>query len=74
MVTIEKDVPIPPVQKHSGRSKYRFNEMQVGDSIFIKGADLNSSPYQLARAYGRRFGQKFTGRNVEGGLRIWRIE
>jgi hypothetical protein len=69
---IEKALPIPG-RKH-GSPKYPFLEMEVGDSIFFKGQNSESTAAFAARKWSQRHEQKFSCRNVDGGLRIWRTE
>lgn len=72
---IEKNIEAP-TPKGGRNPVYPFREMEVGDSVFLEGQDMNkeNKGYMSAWAYGRRSGKKFTGRVVEGGLRIWRVE
>lgn len=75
----DKDVPIPSPGKKNhqtsfAQKKYHFEEMVTGDSIFFTGAATLGPEYQAAKMTGKRKGMKFTGRNVDGGLRIWRTE
>ena len=65
MFKIDKDVP-PPAS--SGRTKYPFAKMAVGDSF-----TGDSRAAAAASAYSRRTGIKFTTRTVDGVIRIWRI-
>lgn len=76
---IEKNVPMPAPGKRTDKHpfaerKYTFNEMEVGDSAFFAGSSTLGAEYQSAKLLGKRHGKKFAGRNVEGGLRIWRTE
>lgn len=75
MFVIEKNVEIPAqVRKGSGtrKSKYPFAEMEMNDSFFVP----ERTTKQFApTAYGaaKKLGRKFTLRNVEGGVRVWRV-
>ena len=69
---IEKDVA-PPAPS-GPRAKYPYGRMEVGDSVYIKGATIPGREYAAAMQNGERNGKQFTGRKVEGGIRIWRIE
>lgn len=77
MLKIEKNVPIPEATRGRGRgkTKHGFENMDVGDSMFFDGYSSvqNATPYQSAALHGKKFGKKFSGRIVDGGLRIWRI-
>ena len=72
MLEIEKDVPLPSKGKDGRATKYRFAEMQVGDSLFDPkgGKGLRNAACQWAR----KNGVKFTSRKMDGGVRVWRIE
>lgn len=78
MLTIEKNLPIPPVIKGARSkgvsTKYGWHRMDVGDSVFIEGAKPDGKEIVSARAFGANNGMAFTARKVESGLRIWRIE
>ena len=76
---IEKKVPIPVV--HS-KTKYPWDQMEVGDSVFIE-AEKGQSLFELkrkvgpsARYYGDVTGKKFKTLMIreENGVRVWRIE
>ena len=70
MIKIEKNIPIPTFKK---TLKYPFEEMQVGDSFFVKDVKRNNLSI-TARKYGSKTGRKFLVREVEGGVRCWRVE
>ena len=75
---IEKNIPIPD-RDMSGlgrKTKYPFLDMEVGDSIFDDSADKigKSKAYPAANTWGKRRGIKFAARQVDGGVRIWRVE
>ena len=70
---IEKNIPIPKIVK------YPFNQMQVGDSVFIKNGKPQGKEAIAARVLanyrrGQGFACKFHIARVEGGIRIWRVE
>ena len=45
VITIEKDIPIPPIASKGEHGKYRFvNQMQVGDSFVINGNTPDITP------------------------------
>lgn len=72
MITIYKHIPIPDL-KYGRRYKYPFNEMEVGDSIYVP-LDQNRV-YAAAYMYGKRKGLKFRTQSlVTGGTMIWRIK
>ena len=66
---IETKIPMPAT-----RSRYPFKEMKVGESVFFPNAATGGKEYIAANMIGRNHGKKFSGRAVDGGLRIWRVE
>ena len=68
---IEKGIPVPETR---GRGLYPFADMGVGDSFFVGGeVSARSNALTAALNFGKRNGLKFSSRNVDGGLRIWRV-
>ena len=70
---IEKNIR-PPELARGKPPKYPFSKMEVGDSVFVEGAVMCGKEYQAASKVGAYKGWKFSGRTVDGGLRIWRVE
>ena len=65
---VEKGIPIPRGNK--SRSKYPWLEMEVGDSFFT-----TESAHRVRCAADKRqqkWGEKYTVKKVEGGVRCWR--
>lgn len=71
MSTFESDVPVPAA-KGGSVGKYRFADMEVGQSLFVEGQGSNGQAAWAARNFARRTGAKMVTRAVEGGVRIWR--
>lgn len=78
---IEKGVPVPEsTNGKSGRTgigrprKYPFEDMEVGDSIFVEGQTMRGGAYKSARRYTQKTGVAFTAHLEKGGIRIWRAE
>ena len=69
---VENNIAPPP--PGGPRGKYPFSRMEVGQSVYIKGATIPGREYAAAMLNGRRNNKQFTGRKVKGGIRIWRIE
>lgn len=69
--TVEEGVPVPP-KKYVRKSKYPFVHMQPNQSVLIEGKSYNSLMGVL-RKY-KAEGKKFIVRQVEQGLRVWRLE
>ena len=78
---IEKNIERPK-WSHGRSRKYPFSQMQVGDSFFVPVDDDNgkqkigASVRNAALAAVKRGASKgrFSSRQVEGGVRVWRIE
>tara|TARA_R100001198_G_scaffold60418_1_gene35017 strand:- start:4393 stop:4638 length:246 start_codon:yes stop_codon:yes gene_type:complete len=67
---IEKNIPLPPVNR-GRQSKYDFVlQMQQGDSVLAPTQHVASA--LVARL--RTVGYKAATRKVEGGIRVWRIQ
>lgn len=82
-MNIDKDIPVP--DKVRGRkAKYKFADMEIGDSFFAKGeASVQVSILTCAKRHlPKRFvTQKATKTEVEGrlnvvkqGFRCWRVK
>jgi hypothetical protein len=67
---IENGIPIP---EGTGRNRWPFNAMEVGQSVFAEGAKDGVRAATAAKVYGLRTGKKFTCRKMDNGHRIWRI-
>ena len=72
MIPIDNDVPMPD-SMNSGRRKYPWRDMQIGESFFGTGMDIHSLTKSRSDAE-RRTGYKFTCRTVDGGVRVWRVK
>ena len=72
-MNIEKNIPMP--NKRSDRISYDIKSMEVGDSFYVEGQDCaeNNSAYMASQRFSKKTGRKFTGKKMEGGVRIWRI-
>lgn len=74
---IEKNIPVPNDNKSNGRkNKSIFYFMDVGDSVFFKGYKTTGDcpQYATAKVITHRTNMRFSGRAVDGGVRVWRIE
>ena len=65
---IDKGILLP-----KARSKYPFQEMEVGDSFKVPETMLQRAR-GAAYQYARRSKTKFTCRANQGKIRIWRIK
>jgi hypothetical protein len=72
VIKIDRNIRIPESRCFSANmSKYPWRTMQVGESFFIPLTRPSQRP-NASRA-GKTHGRVFVTRNVEGGIRIWRI-
>jgi hypothetical protein len=69
MIAIEKNVPVPT---ESAKAKYPFRTMVVGDSFFVESDTKGRTVTKLLSATRNYPDRKFTARQVEGGVRVWR--
>lgn len=69
-VAIDKGVPLAP-----GRRcwKYPWDAMDLGDSVFAAGLNLNTAQSVLRRTNLRRAPKRWCWRKVRGGVRFYRI-
>lgn len=67
MHNVEKGVPMPPPTK----GIYPFGSMEVGDSFEAKAT--RGAVSAAASDYGKRHGLKFSVRQIDGTIRVWRI-
>lgn len=72
---IEKNIPLPTSRTRGRPAKYPFKDMVVGDSVFFPGESTTpgNNVYVAAQMHARMNGKKFSGRTMDGGLRIWRV-
>ncbi len=70
-IEIEDGIPVPPSAGRSG--KYKWNDLAVGQSFFVKDRDKKLIvPKRLKpRKFDQRTGQ--TNDKGETGLRVWRV-
>lgn len=70
MFKVEKGIPDPGRKTHPKEEIYPWKKMAVDDSFFVPNKTDISVRYHAARRYGHKYRQ----RQVDGGVRIWRIE
>lgn len=73
---IERGIAIPPQRGELMREAlFVARQMRVGDSVFFEGAinNGNADVQRLVNA-GKQIEQRFTTRQLDGGVRVWRIE
>jgi hypothetical protein len=72
---IDDAVPVP--QRRPYNCIYPWAELSVGQSFFVPASGRDNARAALATsacAYGKRHGKKFSLRNVDGGVRVWRVK
>lgn len=71
MFAIEKNVPMSST---IGRPpKYPLRKMEPGDSFFVERGDRKSISVSVSRL-SKETGWIFRCRQVDGGVRVWRIK
>jgi hypothetical protein len=78
MISTESGIPLKRPANH-GQSKYPLNTMEVNDSFLVRVCHpTNRKKFQsavLRAAWNiRETGKRFTSRQVENGVRVWRVE
>lgn len=70
---VDKDVPIPA--KRGRKTMYNFEDLNVGDSMFIPNKKTSTVSSALC-TFKRRKGieTKFIVRQEQDGCRVWRTE
>lgn len=71
---IEHNIPMPKTDNRGRREKYPFSEMSVSDSFFVPGKTAVNFQGTATAAAKRYPGTKFRCRDVDGGVRCWRVE
>ena len=72
MFDIQANVPVPK-RTNVKSSKYPWTLMDVDESFEVPDGKIKSLR-TTAYAAGKRLGMKFIAREMEGGVRIWRVE
>ena len=86
VITIEKNIPIPPVIRPFDYGKYEFMRgMEIGDSFKINGntPDYNAAQvrqYVYSGKTAKRYNMRFSIRTLDGpckkptAIRVWRVK
>lgn len=72
MYAIEDNVPLPPLTK-GHPPKYPFRDLLVGQSFFVPQGDRKTLAV-LASRNGKSLNATFTVRQIDGGIRVWRVK
>lgn len=67
-IPIDKGVPLPVHRNNI----YPFEALEVGDSFFLSGKSQDFISGSASH-YARKLSRRFTVRNVDGGVRVWRV-
>ena len=67
---VDKGVPMPC--RPTGK-KYPFEEMEVGDSFFVRGETARINPAYWGKKLNVKFATRFVVENNVRGTRVWRI-
>lgn len=71
MVTVDQTkIEIP-----AKNEVYPFGSMEVGQSFFVQTEDTKkfASLRNSATSRGKKLGMKFVTRQMDGGIRVWRV-
>ncbi len=80
---IEKGIELPSLSSKRGVERgrygksrdYPFKDMIIGDSFLIQEPEeIWGKARKAAALWGKRHDRKYTTRQVDGGLRVWRTE
>jgi hypothetical protein len=75
---VEKNIPLPPLPKRSGRpAAYPFRTMLVGESFFVDQSDKTPKPYASLKSSVSIANKKLTPKHFEirrenRGARVFR--
>ncbi len=74
-IKIDKHVPMPVNSGNSGKRKYPFLQLEVGDSFEVLDSEiLPGSIRNCAFTAGKGTTLKFATRKTENGMRVWRVK
>ena len=71
-ISIDEKVPFPVRKRKGAPLKYPWRELPVGGSFFVKDGKLLSFR-SMCGVRGRIDGNTYRCREVEGGIRVWRM-
>jgi hypothetical protein len=74
MMKIDKKIPMPENIGVSGKPRYPWAEMKVGDSFFTTNAKEISLVQSCSRQSKLMNPKKFACRAEKDGVRVWRIK
>ena len=68
---IETNIPLPEFARST---KYPFSHMNINESVFFSGEDINGRAYRAAMTCGGRHKKRVIVRREGDGIRVWRAE
>jgi hypothetical protein len=75
MLQIEQGIPMPQEMPRRGKAAlYPWHDMQSGDSFFVPGGTRKRFSGDCRRMTYKLPPKEFACRDVEGGVRIWRVK
>jgi tartrate dehydratase beta subunit/fumarate hydratase class I family protein len=70
---IEKNIEL--IDRNNRKTKYEWmGKMEVGDSVFLEGKKCTCKENSAFKMYCARRGWKRAARQIDNGLRIWRVK
>ena len=73
VIQVDRGIPLPRPRRDR-RWKYPWLEMEVGDSFLVPDERNVLRMVRVGCSTSRRHGMRFEARQVEGGVRVWRVE
>jgi hypothetical protein len=74
MIIIQKNIPIPKIEKgHKKRNSYPFQYMNVGDSFILDRFHYDNLRVASIQ-FSKRHNVKFQILSLENFVRIWRVK
>ena len=72
MIKVEQNIPLADGKQWS--AKYPWKTMEVGQSFYLAGGNLDTMRSGCSSA-GKRLNRKFVARRADrdGGIRVWRL-
>ena len=76
MIAVDKSVPMP--ERKAGKNvgmNYPYEQMDVGDSFLVNtgGKYLLSQMCTKNKRMGEKLGKEYVARQMDDGVRVWRV-
>lgn len=69
---IESGIPMPNLTRKGRNARYPMGDLNVGESFLVTDAPVKTVRGAVSARNKTKRG-KFTAREVEGGVRVWRV-